>query len=64
MDTLYTIGSFFSFLGSIMLLVGFKKNFNRLNSIQKTGIIFTFLGVVIPFLLGFINGFLSYSSNS
>ena len=58
MDILYTLGSFVSFLGVIFLLIGFKKEFIRLNSIQKTGIILTFIGVAIPFLIGFVKGFL------
>lgn len=58
MNILYILGSFVSFLGVIFLLIGFKKEFIRLNSIQKTGIILTFIGVAIPFLIGFIKGFL------
>ena len=58
MDILYTLGSFVSFLGVIFLLIGFKKEFIRLNPIQKTGIILTFVGVAIPFLIGFVKGFL------
>lgn len=64
MDILYTLGSFISFLGVIFLLVGFKNNFSRLNSTQKIGIILTFIGVVIPFFIGFINGFLTYATNA
>ncbi|MEG0022477.1 MAG: hypothetical protein ACRCYC_00980 [Paraclostridium sp.] len=59
MDILYTLGSFTSFLGVIFLLIGFKKDFIRLNSIQKTGIILTFIGVAIPFLISFVDGFLA-----
>jgi Kef-type K+ transport system membrane component KefB len=59
MDILYTIGSFVSFLGVIFLLIGFKKDFIRLNSVQKIGIILTSIGVAIPFLIGFVDGFLA-----
>ncbi|MCU9816578.1 MULTISPECIES: hypothetical protein [Paraclostridium] len=59
MDILYTLGSFISFLGVIFLFIGFKNNFARLNSTQKTGIILTVIGVAIPFFIGFINGFLA-----
>lgn len=58
MEILYTLGSFVSFLGVIFLLIGFKKEFIHLNSIQKIGIILTFIGVAIPFLIGFVKGFL------
>ncbi len=59
MDILYDLGSVVSFLGVIFLLIGFKKDFIRLNSIQKTGIILTFIGVAIPFLIDFVYGFLT-----
>lgn len=56
MNILYTL---VSFLGVIFLCIGFKNNFTRLNLTQKIGLILTFIGVVIPFFIGFINGFLS-----
>lgn len=59
MNILYILGSFISFLGVIFLLIGFKKDFIRLNSIQKTGIILTFIGVTIPFFIGFVDNFLA-----
>ena len=59
MDILYTIGSFVSCIGVIFLLIGFKKDFIRLNSVQKIGIILTSIGVAIPFLIGFVDGFLA-----
>ncbi|MDK2586818.1 hypothetical protein QOZ83_13215 [Romboutsia sedimentorum] len=59
MDILYILGSFISFLGVIFLLIGFKKDFIHLNSIQKTGIILTFIGVTIPFFIGFVDNFLA-----
>lgn len=59
MNFLYTLGSFVSFLGVIFLLIGFKNDFNHLNSNQKTGIVLTSIGVAIPFLIGFVNGFLT-----
>ncbi len=59
MNFLYTLGSFVSFLGVIFLLIGFKKDFNHLNSNQKTGIVLTSIGVAIPFLISFVNGFLT-----
>lgn len=58
MNILYILGSFISFLGVIFLLIGFKNNFSHLSSTQKTGIILTFIGVAIPFLIGFVKGFL------
>ena len=59
MDIFYTLGSLLSFIGVIILLIGFKKDFIRLNSTQKTGIILTTLGVAVPFFIGFVNGFLT-----
>ena len=59
MDIFYTLGSLLSFIGVIILLIGFKKDFIRLNSTQKTGIILTTLGVAVPFFIGFVNGFLA-----
>ena len=59
MNVLDNLGSFIRFLGVIFLLIGFKKDFIHLESIQKTWIILTFIGVAIPFLIGFVNGFLA-----
>ena len=59
MDVLESLGSFIRFLGVIFLLIGFKKDFIHLDSMQKTGIILTFIGVAISLLIGFVNGFLA-----
>lgn len=59
MTLIYVGGSFLSFLGIILLLVSFKYEFRNLNVSQKLGIILTAIGVVIPFLIGTINGFIN-----
>lgn len=55
----YVVGSFLSFLGVILLIIAFKNDFKNLNSTQKLGIILTSVGVLIPFLMGTINGIIN-----
>lgn len=59
MDSIYAVGGSISFLGVIILLTGFRKNFGSLNSIQKAGISLATIGAFIPFIDGFIKGFIS-----
>jgi len=53
MTAIYIGGSFLSFLGIILLIISFRKDFNKLNIVQKLGIVITTIGVVVPFFVGF-----------
>lgn len=59
MYSIYEIGGSISFLGVIILLTGFRKNFGALNFMQKAGISLATIGAFIPFIEGFIKGFIS-----
>ncbi|MBV6740531.1 hypothetical protein [Lactobacillus gasseri] len=58
MQALYIISSFISFIGIISLWYLFK--FNQLTAAQKVSLILTTIGIAVPIIVGFINGFLNH----
>ncbi|WP_250675788.1 hypothetical protein LZ906_016480 (plasmid) [Paraclostridium ghonii] len=64
MNTIYVIGEVLSFLGVIILLTGFRKDFKTLNTSQKLGITITTIAVFVPMFVGFIDGFINGVMNS
>ncbi|GAA0696902.1 hypothetical protein GCM10008904_01140 [Paraclostridium ghonii] len=64
MNTIYVIGYVLSFLGVIILLTGFRKDFKTLNTSQKLGITITTIAVIVPMFVGFIEGFINGVMNS
>lgn len=58
MQALYIVCSFISFIGIIFLWTVLK--FRQLTGIQKLALILTALGIVIPVVAGFIDGFLQH----
>lgn len=64
MNTIYVIGYVLSFLGVIILLTGFRKDFKTLNTSQKLGITITTIAVIVPFIVRFIDEFIKGFMNS
>ena len=58
MQALYIIASFISFIGIISLW--FSLNYRQLKTNQKLALILTTLGIVVPMIAGFIDGFLHH----
>lgn len=58
MQALYITASFVSFIGIIWLWI--SLNYHQLNTKQKGALILTTLGIVVPLVAGFIDGFLNH----
>lgn len=60
MNTIYVLSSFISFIGAILLIISFYNKFKNLSLLQKISIILIVLGTVVPFIIGFVNGFINH----
>lgn len=60
MNTIYVLSSFISFIGVILLIISFRNTFKKLSLLQKTALILVILGTVVPFIIGFVNGFINH----
>ncbi len=49
-----------SVIGIILVWCSFWKNLKQLTVFQKTSLLITSVGILIPFIVGFINGFLGH----
>lgn len=58
MQSLYIIASFVSFIGIISLW--FSLKLKQLNQHSKLALILTTVGIVVPIIVGFIDGFLHH----
>ena len=49
---------FFATIGAVLLLVGFRNKFKTLSKSQKIGIVLVEVGILVPTLVDFTNGFI------
>lgn len=57
---LYIIGYYAALIGIIILLTHAKSFFKKLDLLEKIGFTITSIGIIIPIVYGFINGFLHH----
>ena len=57
---IYIIGYYAAFIGIIILLTHAKRFFKKLNLLEKIGFIITSIGIIVPIVYGFIDGFLHH----
>jgi len=55
---IYVVFSFLSTFSVILLILSFRKDFKTLNITQRISIILTSIAVLIPFIIGTIQGFI------
>lgn len=61
---IYMIGYFVAFFGLIIMLVGFKDFYSKINKMNRFGFICLCLGLILPMIYGFVSGFVSGFINS
>ena len=60
MNKIFMIMSIISVIGIILVWCSFWENLKQLTVFQKTSLLITSVGILIPFIVGFINGFLGH----
>lgn len=56
MQAIYISGSVLAFIGVILLWLSFFRHYRGLTLLQKTALLVTTIGVLIPMCAGFITG--------